>query len=59
VVNTFYQRSPANYYAQFWHEHSAKHLAYGLDYDDVSGQNSSVTAPKSASPQLTLASGWD
>jgi hypothetical protein len=59
VVNTFYRESPANYYAQFWHEHSVNHLAYGFDYDDVYGQNSSVTAPRSASPQLTLDIGWN
>jgi hypothetical protein len=59
VVSTFYQASPANYYAQFWHQHSVSALAYGFDFDDVYGQNSSVTAPRSASPQLTLDVGWN
>ncbi len=59
VVDTFYKASPANYYAQFWHEHSVRSLAYGFDYDDVYGQNSSVAASRSASPQLTLDIGWN
>ena len=59
VVSTFYQASPANYYAQFWHQHSVNPLAYGFDFDDVYGQNPSVTAPSMASPQLTVAIGWD
>jgi hypothetical protein len=59
VVNTFYQSAPANYYAQFWHQHSVSPLAYGFDFDDVYGQNPSVTAPSSASPQLTVTIGWN
>jgi hypothetical protein len=59
VVSTFYQASPANYYAQFWHQHSVNPLAYGFDFDDVYGQNPSVTAPSTASPQLTVAVEWD
>ena len=45
VVATFYQSGPANYYAQFWHQQGINQLAYGFDYDDVYGQNPSVTAP--------------
>ncbi len=34
----YYQTSPANYYAQFWHAHGISSLAYGFCYDDVNGQ---------------------
>jgi hypothetical protein len=34
----FYQTSPANWYAKFWHDHAINHLAYGFPYDDVANQ---------------------
>ncbi|NUS11194.1 MAG: coagulation factor 5/8 type domain-containing protein [Streptomyces sp.] len=29
---------PANWYAEYWHDHGINHLAYGFPYDDVAGQ---------------------
>ena len=40
---TYYQQAPANFYAQFWHNHSIGGLAYGFAYDDVNNQSSTVT----------------
>jgi beta-glucanase (GH16 family) len=40
----FYQTSPANYYAQFWHTHSLNSLAYGFCYDDVSNQSTTLVS---------------
>ncbi|WP_211102049.1 discoidin domain-containing protein [Nitrospirillum pindoramense] len=39
---TWYQASPANWYAKFWHDHSVGGLAYGFAYDDVSDQSSTI-----------------
>ena len=46
--SAFYSAAPANYYAKFWHDHSADGLAYGFCYDDVSDQSSTImaTAPE-------------
>lgn len=35
--SAFYQKSPCNYYAGFFHNHSYSGLAYGFCYDDVFG----------------------
>jgi len=40
VVGDYYGAAPANYYAQFWHQHDINALAYGFCYDDVNGQAS-------------------
>ena len=34
----YYLSGPANYYAQFWHQHALGGLAYGFAYDDVNQQ---------------------
>ena len=39
----YYQASPANWYAKFWHDHAINHLAYGFPYDDVAGQSSFIS----------------
>ena len=52
----YYQASPANWYAKFWHDHAINHLAYGFPYDDVAGQSSFISH---ADPQwLLVAVGW-
>jgi hypothetical protein len=46
----------ANWYAQFWHAHAAKKLAYGFAYDDVDGWSSSLAT---AAPTVaTVTIGW-
>lgn len=37
--SAYYKAGPANFYAQFWHNHSINKLAYGFCYDDVNGQS--------------------
>ena len=52
----FYQASPANWYAKFWHDNGINGLAYGFPYDDVAGQSSFISH---ADPQyLEVAVGW-
>jgi hypothetical protein len=52
----YYQASPANWYAKFWHDHAINHLAYGFPYDDVAGQSSFISH---TDPQwLLVAVGW-
>jgi hypothetical protein len=47
---------PSNWYAQFWHAHARKQLAYGFPYDDVDGWSSSLAT---AAPTLaTVTVGW-
>ncbi len=54
--STFYQSSPANFYAAFWHEHAISHLQYGFPYDDDDSQSSDTgcTTPKT----LTIIVGY-
>jgi hypothetical protein len=52
----FYQASPANWYAKFWHDRGINGLAYGFPYDDYANQSSFVSH---ADPQyLLVAVGW-
>ena len=52
----FYQASPANWYAKFWHDRGIGGLAYGFPYDDYANQSSFVSR---GSPQyLLVAVGW-
>jgi hypothetical protein len=46
----------ANWYAQFWHAHSVKKLAYGFSYDDVGGFSSSLATPVPSVATVTI--GW-
>jgi len=43
VPPDYYQASPANFYAAFWHRHSINGLAYGFAFDDVNSQSSTIT----------------
>ncbi len=52
----FYQTSPANFYAAFWHRHSINGLAYGFAYDDVSSQSSTITT--SDPEHMAFGIGW-
>ncbi|WP_016905967.1 glycoside hydrolase family 64 protein [Streptomyces xiaopingdaonensis] len=40
----FYKEAPANYYAQFWHDHSIDNRSYGFPYDDAEGQDTLITS---------------
>ena len=52
----YYQSAPANYYAQFWHNHSVGGLAYGFAYDDVNNQQSEIST---GTPEhMALGIGW-
>lgn len=44
-VSKFYQESPCNHYAKFWHQQgiSVNRMAYGFCYDDVFEQSSTVS----------------
>ncbi len=42
--SAFYQASPANWYAKFWHDHSLFNMAYGFCYDDVSNQSTTLVS---------------
>ena len=42
-TSLYYQTSPANYYAQFWHKYGISGLAYGFCYDDVNNQAAYIT----------------
>jgi Alpha-L-arabinofuranosidase B (ABFB) domain/Beta-1,3-glucanase len=55
-VGAYYLAGPANYYAQFWHNHALGGLAYGFAYDDYNGQAAylEVGDPKG----LILRVGW-
>jgi len=56
IPSEYYQAAPANFYAQFWHQHSINGLAYGFDNDDVFDQSSSIV---DASPStMTINVTW-
>jgi Beta-1,3-glucanase len=55
-AGNYYQSSPANYYAQFWHNNDIDGHAYGFPYDDVNNQSSYVSVNN---PQyMLIAVGW-
>jgi hypothetical protein len=43
----YYQKSPCNHYAKFWHQQGIRvdQLAYGFAYDDVHEQSSTLHSP--------------
>ncbi|ELR73793.1 hypothetical protein C900_01403 [Fulvivirga imtechensis AK7] len=47
-ASTYYQQSPCNHYAKFWHQQgiSLNQLSYGFAYDDVWSYSSSVHTPE-------------
>jgi hypothetical protein len=56
VPADFYLAAPANYYAQFWHNHSIGGLAYGFPYDDASGFSSTIQS--SHTQHMAFGIGW-
>ena len=56
VPADYYQAAPANFYAQFWHNHSVGSLAYGFPYDDANSFSSTIQSSK---PQhIAFGIGW-
>ncbi|MGA2890815.1 MAG: beta-1,3-glucanase family protein, partial [Terracidiphilus sp.] len=54
--NLFYLETPADFYAQFWHQNAINYQQYGFPYDDSGGYSSDVSC---TSPQtLVVAVGW-
>jgi hypothetical protein len=41
-ASLYFQGSPCNEYARFWHNHAIGGKAYGFPYDDVNGQSPSI-----------------
>jgi hypothetical protein len=56
VPSDFYLAAPANFYAQFWHNHSVGGLAYGFPYDDASGFSSTIES--SHTQHMAFGIGW-
>jgi hypothetical protein len=55
-VSTYYAASPANFYSQFWHQHSVAGLAYGFSYDDNNNQSTTITTQKPE--HMSFGIGW-
>lgn len=53
---SYYQSSPANFYSQFWHQHSVGGLAYGFSYDDNNNQSTTITTPQPE--HMAFGIGW-
>ncbi len=52
----YYPSAPANFYSQFWHNHSLGGLAYGFSYDD--NNNQSTTIATQNPEHMTWTVGW-
>jgi beta-galactosidase len=55
-VPSYYTSTPANFYSQFWHNHSIGGLAYGFSYDDNNGQSSTIATGDAE--HLAFSIGW-
>jgi hypothetical protein len=55
-VEAYYSATPANFYSQFWHNHSIGGLAYGFSYDDNNNQSSTITTQQPE--HMTWSVGW-
>ncbi len=58
VPSAYYQASPYNEYARFWHDHSVSGLAYGFPFDDVNNQSSTIQAPPPGPEHMVLGIGF-
>lgn len=58
-VGAYYGSGPADYYAQFWHQHSLGALAYGFCYDDVNNQSTTLSASDPRGIIMTIGGGCD
>jgi hypothetical protein len=55
-ASAYYGTTPANYYSQFWHNHSIGGLAYGFSYDDNNNQSTTITTPQPE--RISFGIGW-
>jgi hypothetical protein len=55
-ASTYYGAAPANFYSQFWHNHSIGGLAYGFSYDDNNNQSTTITTTKPE--HMAFGIGW-
>ncbi len=55
-ASAYYQTSPANFYSQFWHQHSVGGMAYGFSYDDNNNQSTTITTQKPE--HMAFGIGW-
>ncbi|RDS83696.1 coagulation factor 5/8 type domain-containing protein [Dyella monticola] len=55
-ASTYYSSSPANFYSQFWHQHSVGGLAYGFSYDDNNNQSTTITTQQPE--HMAFGIGW-
>jgi hypothetical protein len=52
----YYGAAPANFYSQFWHNHSIGGLAYGFSYDDNNNQSTTITTQQPE--HMAFGIGW-
>jgi beta-galactosidase len=55
-AGAYYGASPANFYSQFWHNHSIGGLAYGFSYDDNNNQSTTITTQQPE--HMAFGIGW-
>jgi beta-galactosidase len=55
-ASAYYGGALANFYSQFWHNHSVGGLAYGFSYDDNNNQSTTITTPKPE--HMAFGIGW-
>jgi hypothetical protein len=55
-VPAYYAAAPANFYSQFWHNHSVGGLAYGFSYDDNNNQSTTITTQQPE--HMAFSIGW-
>jgi beta-galactosidase len=55
-ASAYYAAAPANFYSQFWHNHSIGGLAYGFSYDDNNNQSTTITTQQPE--HMAFGIGW-
>jgi beta-galactosidase len=55
-ASAYYGAAPANFYSEFWHNHSIGGLAYGFSYDDNNNQSTTITTTKPE--HMAFGIGW-
>lgn len=55
-ASAYYSSSTANFYSQFWHQHSVGGLAYGFSYDDNNNQSTTITTQQPE--HMAFGIGW-
>jgi beta-galactosidase len=55
-TSAYYATAPANFYPQFWHNHSVGGLAYGFSYDDNNNQSTTITTQQPE--HMAFSIGW-